>query len=156
MYLEGSGNNDEVGLTFFGPYEGDVEIWEEDELTGIVSLRATVSLTRLSGESYPAPAACAFSNDNSIANNTLMGGDLKPGYIKSNVPFAMVAQTQGGALANMRSQNGTTVTGIYSQEDETVFYGWTPELEKAEITLNTDGNPVRRVITGTTETWTLV
>lgn len=153
FYLTGSGLNDEVGLTFFGPYEGSVEIWEEDEATGIVTLRDTLAMTRGVGASYPAPAACAFSNDATITNNTLMGGNVKPGFIRSNVPISMVAQSQGGVLTGMRSQGGTTVDGIYTQEDETILYGWTPPLEAAEIRLNTAGEPVRRVLTGTVETW---
>ena len=154
FYLTGSGNNDEVGLTFFGPYEGTLEVWEEDETTNLVTLRATIALTRDAAASYPAPAAAAFSNDVSIANNTLMGGDVKPGFIRSNVPIAVVAQTQGGALAGIRSQNGTTVTGIYSQEDETILYGWTPPLEAAEFRLDANGVPRRRNIDGSgVETW---
>lgn len=154
FYLTGSGNNDEVGLTFFGPYEGQIEIWEEDEATQVVSYRSTVTMTRGASASYPAPAAAAFSNDGSIANNHLMGGNLKPGFVRGNVPFGMIAQTQGGVLLNMNSQNGATVDGIYSQEDETAIYGFTPKIEAAEIRLDAGRIPRRRNIDQNgIETW---
>ena len=146
----------EVGLTIFSPYEGSADIFEWDFTTNSLTLAYSVNLTRGTGGSVSSqndqlyPAAASVSNGNS--NNTVLRGDLNPGVIIANVPIGVVTQTANGRVT-MRSQNSTTTTSIYTQRDETVSYGWTPNERRAEIVLGEDNVLYRRSVSSGSETW---
>jgi hypothetical protein len=94
-----------------------------------------------------------------VANETVNGtielvGQLDAGLIISDVPVTVVVQNGSATLTpTIRSQNGTTTTGIVSQADETLSLGWTPATIKAEITEGTDGLLYKRVVTAGTVTY---
>jgi hypothetical protein len=67
-------------------------------------------------------------------------GDLGPGYVIADVPITVVSQNATPTFVpEIRSQNGTTTTGIISDDDETLMLGWTPPTIKAELTTDVDG-----------------
>ena len=84
-------------------------------------------------------------------------GDLNAGIIVADVPITVVAQNGTPThIPTVRSQNGTTVTSISSNDDETLLLGVTPENLKAEIRQAEDGLLYRRSLgTGGVETWGL-
>ena len=74
-------------------------------------------------------------------------GQLDAGLVIADVPVTVVVQNGSDSLTpTIRSQNGTTTTGIVSQDDETLSLGWTPATIKAEITEGTDGLLYKRVV----------
>ena len=84
-------------------------------------------------------------------------GTLNPGYIVADVPITVVAQNSDpGLIPTIRSQNGTTTSGIVSDDDETLMLGWTPPQKKAEVTEDADGYTRKRVLDNTgAVTWPL-
>lgn len=153
-----TGDGGDSGVAIASPYEGTAKVYSWNTTTNSLDLAYTVPLTRsgvtvLSKEDQKHPAAGLISNDG-VASNTLVG-QLNPGVIIADVPITVVAQNgTPGLVPTIRSQNGTTTTGIVTQDDETLMLGWTPALLKAEITEGTDGILYKRAIgTAGAETW---
>lgn len=152
LFIADTGDGGDSGVAIASPYEGTARVyfWNGDEL----ELAYTVPLTR-NGVSIDTkreqnhPAAGLISND-AQASNTLVG-QLDPGVIIADVPITVVVQNGTPTLTpTIRSQNGTTTTGIVNQDDETLSLGWTPELIKAEVSENFEDNILykRRLIAG--------
>jgi hypothetical protein len=70
----------------------------------------------------------------------------------ADVRITVVVQSNV-ATATIRSQNGTTTSGIINDDDETLSLGVTPPELKAEIVEGADGILYRREVSGGTETW---
>lgn len=161
LYMPDSGFGDETGIAIFSPYEGTAKVFEWNTTTKSLDLAYTLALLRDSSitinskEDQLHPAAASLSNSINNTNNTLLTSPLNPGVVIADVPIGIVIQAQNGQVPDMRSQNETTTSSIYTQEDETASYGWTPATLKAEITEGTDGILYKRSITAGTETWTI-
>lgn len=154
LRLPDSGQGDETNITIFGPYAGTAKIFEYNTATNLLELAYTLPITRDTGITISSkidqnhPCAASLSNSTGNVNNTVLVGELLPGVIIADVPIGVIIQAQNGVVADMRSQNGTTTASIYTQEDETAMYGWTPATLKAEIVEGTDGILYKRVISG--------
>lgn len=160
LRLPDSGQGDETGITIFSPFVGTAKIFEYNTTTGLLDLAYTLQITRdssvtiLSKQDQYHPCAVSLSNTTGNVNNVVLNGELLPGIIIADVPIGVIIQAQNGVVSNMRSQNGTTVASIYTQEDETAMYGWTPETLKAEIREGSDGILYKRVIGANgTDSW---
>ena len=157
LFINDSGDGGQSGVAIASPYEGTAKVYAWNYGTGILELKYTVPLTRngvtvISKEDQKHPAAGQVANEAS-ASNTLVG-QLDAGVIIADVPITVVVQGDGTVSPTIRSQNGTTTTGIIEQDDETLSLGWTPATLKAEITEGTDGILYKRVISTTgLETW---
>ena len=122
-------------------------------------LRYTVPLTRTgvtvtTKEDQYHPTAGLVANESMAV--TLVG-QLNPGVVIADVPITVVVQNESpGLTPTIRSQSGSTTTGIVNDDDETLSLGWTPKELKAEITEGTDGLLYKRSITGGAITWSLV
>ena len=146
LYIIDSGQADESSIVCFGPYEGTVRIYEYDEF-GVSVLAYTMFLTRgfpaTTADDQLCPAACILSNTNGNTNNTPLIGNLRPGYIESDVPIGVIVQsralTAGSHQLTVRSQGGTTASTILSVQDETMVFGHTPSELKAVIRRGPDG-----------------
>ena len=159
LRLSDSGLGDETNITVFSPYVGTAKVYEWNTTTNSLDLAYTLPITRdgtitiTSKEDQYHPCAVSLSNSTSNTNNVLLVGELLPGVIIADVPIGVVIQAQDGVVSNMRSQNGTTTASIYTQEDETAMYGWTPPELKAEIAEGVDGILYKRVIAGPGDSW---
>ena len=100
------------------------------------------------------PAAGLVANETGGGAVSLVG-QLNPGVVVADVPITVVVQNGDAGLSpSIRSQNGTTTTGIISQDDETLSHGETTSTLKAEISEGTDEVLYRREISsGGSETW---
>ena len=160
LTIADTGDGGDSGVAIASPYEGTARIYSWNDATETLDLAYTVPLTRNGvtvtvAEDQLHPAAAMVANE-SVNGAVLLVGQLNPGLIEADVPFTAVVQNGNASLApTIRSQGGTTTTGIISQDDETLSLGWTPDDLKAEITRGTDGLLYRRSITGGTETWVL-
>lgn len=157
LTIADTGDGGDSGVAVASPFEGTAKVYSWNTATDSLDLEYTMPLTRngvtvASKEDQKHPAAGLISND-AQASNTLVG-QLNPGVIIADVPITVVVQNGTPSLVpSIRSQNGTTTTGIVTQDDETLTLGHTPALIKAEITEGADGILYKRVITGGTETW---
>ena len=157
LTIADTGDGGDSGVAIASPYEGTAKVYEWNTATDSLDLAYTVPLTRSgvtvsSKEDQKHPASGLISNDG-VASNTLVG-QLNPGVIIADVPITVVVQNGTPTLVpTIRSQNGTTTTGIITQDDETLSLGWTPSSLKAEITEGADGILYKRVITGGAESW---
>ncbi|MEM9521548.1 MAG: hypothetical protein AAGA37_19720 [Actinomycetota bacterium] len=150
------GAGDEAGITAFGPMRGTAQVlsWNGDGLT----LEYTLPVTRDGGitisskEDQLHPCAVQLSNSN-VTNRVPLVGDLNPGVIIADVPIGAVIQSRGDSSYQLRTQGGGTTTGIYTQEDETVMFGWTPPELAAEVIEGADGIQYRRFVDGGVQTW---
>lgn len=163
LRMPDSGNGDETGITVFSPYEGEAKVYEWDSVLSQLNPTPTYTLTLTRGAAVTIssktdqlhPAAASLGNSAGNVNNVLLVGALEAGVIIADVPIGVVIQAQSGIITGIRSQNGTTTDGIYTQEDETAMYGWTPETIKAEIREGADGILYKRVIPsgGVSDDW---
>lgn len=150
LTIDDTGDGGDSGVAVASPYEGTAKVYEWNTGTNSLDLAYTMPLTRsgvtvTSKQDQNHPAAGLISND-AQASNTLVG-QLNPGVIIADVPITAVVQNgTPGLVPTIRSQNGTTTTGIVTQDDETLSLGWTPATLKAEITEGTDGILYKRVI----------
>ena len=156
LTIADTGDGGDSGVAVASPYEGTARVYSWSTATGSLDLEYTMLLTRGITTTTRAdqnhPASGLISND-AQASNTLVG-QLNPGVIIADVPITAVVQNGTPTLVpTIRSQNGTTTTGIVTQDDETLSLGVTPATLKAEITEGTDGLLYKRVITGGAETW---
>ena len=160
FFIDDTGDGGNSGIAIASPYPGTARVYSWDTTTNSLVLEYTVQLTRtgvtINGRSdQNHPAAGLIAND-AQATNTLVG-DLNAGIIVADVPITVVAQNGTPThIPTVRSQNGTTVTSISSNDDETLLLGVTPENLKAEIRQAEDGLLYRRSLgTGGVETWGL-
>jgi hypothetical protein len=164
-----NGDGGNSGVAIGSPYKGTAKVYQWNTATGVADLAYTVPLGRGTAGQGIAPATpedqyipCAglvanepgFPNDPSVVQ---LVGTLNPGYIVADVPITVVAQNgDPGTIPPIRSQNGTTTSGIVSDDDETLMLGWTPAQKKAEITEDADGFTRKRVLDNTgAVTWPL-
>ena len=170
FFIDDSGDGGNSGVAIASPYEGTAKVYEWNSTTGVADLAYTVPLTRGSNGAGVTLTTVADQNipcSGIIANEgTLAGdpsyvplvGDLGAGYIVSDVPITVVLQNALPThTPTVRSQNGTTTTGLVSDDDETLSLGFTPADVKAEFTRDLNGFLRKRVIDGTgTLTYELV
>ena len=132
FFMPDGGNGDETGCLVVSEWVGTARYYQWDDATRTIALIYTLELTRgitvTTPEDQNHPCAASLSNSTGNDNNTLLVGDLLPGFWIADVPIGVVAQAQGGQM-DMRNQFGDLVTSIYTQEDETSLFGWTPETK---------------------------
>lgn len=157
LTIADTGDGGDSGVAIASPYQGTAIVYEWNTATSSLDLAYTMPLTRngvtiTTKEHQKHPAAGLISNDG-VASNTL-DGQLNPGVIIADVPITVVVQNGTPTLTpTIRSQGGTTTTGLVNQDDETLSLGWTPPSLKAEITEGADGLLYKRVVTAGVETW---
>lgn len=150
LFIADTGDGGDSGVAIASPYEGEAKVYEWNTATSSLDLAYTVPLTRsgvtvTTRDDQNHPAAGLISNDG-VASNTLVG-QLNPGVIIADVPITVVVQNGTPSLVpTIRSQGGTTTTGIVTQDDETLSLGVTPEHLKAEIRQAPNGLLYRRII----------
>jgi len=158
LTIADTGDGGDSGVAIASPFQGSARVYSYDTATDQLVLEYVVPITRsgvtiTSKDDQDHPAAGLISNDGQASN--VLSGTLNPGIIIADVPITVVVQNGTPTLTpSIRSQNGTTTTGIVTQDDETLSLGWTPETLRAEITEGTDGILYKRVIgAGGVETW---
>ncbi len=159
--IDDTGDGGNSGVAIASPYEGTAKYYEWDDATKVAVLKYTIPLTRGSngaGITLSSPEDQQFPCSGIIANESALAGDpsyvelvsdLGPGYVIADVPITVVSQNATPTyVPTIRSQNGTTTTGIITDDDETLMLGWTPSLLKAELTTDLDGYIRKREIAG--------
>lgn len=159
FFIEDSGDGGSSGVSIGSTSVGTAKVYEWDTVTGKAVLKYTVPLNRgtlgqgiapTTPEDQLIPTAGQVANEPQIADDTSviqLEGQLNPGYVEADVPITVVAQNAVPSLTpDIRSQNGTTTTGIISDDDETLMLGWTPAVIKVEITTDTGGFTRKRII----------
>ena len=158
LFIADIGDGGDSGVAISSPYKGTARIYSWDTATSQLNLAYTVPLNRnnvtvstIDDQNHPSAGLVA----NETVNGTIeLVGQLDAGLIIADVPVTVVVQNGSVTLTpTIRSQNGTTTTGIVSQDDETLSLGWTPATIKAEITEGTDGLLYKRVVTSGTVTY---
>ena len=157
--IDDIGDGGNSGVAIASPYEGTAKYYEWDNTSGVAVLKYTVPLTRGSngaGITLTTPADQLFPCSGIIANEPTLAADpsvvqlegtLGPGYVIADVPITVVSQNGTASLIpEIRSQNGTTTTGIVNDDDETLMLGWTPPAIKAELTTDVAGYTRKREI----------
>ena len=155
LTIRDSGDGGNNGVAIASPYEGTARIysWNGAGLT----LEYTVPLTRngvtvTSQEDQLHPAAGMVANE-TVDGAVPLVGNLEPGVVIADVPITVVVQSDV-ATTSLRSQNGTTTSGIATDDDETLSLGITPTRQAVEIREDADGVLRKRVIDNTgVETW---
>jgi hypothetical protein len=169
FFIADNGDGGNSGVAIGSPYEGTAKVYEWNTATGVADLAYTVPLGRgttgqgiapATPEDQYIPCAGMVANEPTLDADpsvVQLVGELNPGYIVADVPITVVAQNGLPTLVpDIRSQNGTTTTGIVSDDDETLMLGWTPAQKKAEITEDADGFTRKRVLDNTgAVTWPL-
>ena len=156
LFIADTGDGGDSGVAIASPYVGTAFIYEWNTTTSSLDLAYTVPLTRsgvtvTSKEDQKHPAAGLVANE---ASAVTLVGQLNPGVIISDVPITVIVQNGDPNLTpTIRSQNGTTTTGIVNQDDETLTLGWTPTLLKAEVKEGADNIIYKRVVNGGVGTW---
>ena len=163
LFIDDTGDGGNSGVAIASPYEGTARVYEWNIGTKELDLRYTVPLTRTgvtvtSQEDQLHPAAGLVANE-SGSGAVALQGDLRPGVIVADVPITAVVQNASpnqGPQRTLRSQNGTTTSGIVDDDDETLSLGVTPPSIAAEVREDTSGLLRRRRIDGTgAEQWQL-
>ena len=169
FFINDSGDGGSSGVSIGSPYEGTAKIYSWNTVTGVAELAYTVPLGRgtegqgiapTTPEDQYIPCAGMVANEGTLDADpsvVQLVGQLDPGYVVADVPITVIAQNgNSGLTPTIRSQNGTTTTGIVSEADETLILGWTPAQKKAEITEDADGFTRKRVLDNTgAVTWPL-
>lgn len=153
FYIDDIGDGGNSGVAIASPYEGTAKYFAWNDTLGVAELAYTVELQR--GPNGSGTVSVTTPNDQYfpcagiIANEpTLIGdpsvvelvGTLAAGYITADVPITVVSQNGTPTLTpTIRSQNGTTTTGIIMEADETLQLGWTPATLRAEVLTDADG-----------------
>lgn len=146
-----TGDGGDSGVAIASPYEGTAKVYEWNTTTNSLDLAYTVPLLRngvtvTSKENQKHPASGLVANETSTGS-VLLVGQLNPGVVIADVPITVVAQNGLPTLVpSIRSQNGTTTTGIVTQDDETLLLGVTPDTLKVEIREGTDNILYKRQI----------
>ena len=159
LFIHDSGDGGDSGVAIASPYTGTAKVYEWNSATGVADLAYTVllrkgsfgagiTLTTPDDQNFPASGFIANENGYSAdPSYQELVGNLGAGYIVADVPITVVVQNSDPThLPTLRSQNGTTTTGIISNDDETLTLGWTPSDLKAEITRDAAGYLRKRVI----------
>lgn len=164
LFIADTGDGGNSGVAIASPFEGTAEIFEWNTTTNTLDLAYTVPLTRsgvtvTTQDDQNHPAAGGVANE-AAAYPVQLVGALGPGIIVADVPITVVVQngesTQGPANT-IRSQNGTTTTGIVDDDDETLSLGITPSTIAVEIREDANGILRKRVIDASgVETWEIV
>jgi hypothetical protein len=162
FFIDDSGDGGSSGVSIGSTSVGTAKVYEWDTVTGKAILKYTVPLNRgelgegiapTTPEDQFIPTAGQVANEPTLDEDTSviqLEGQLNPGYVEADVPITVVAQNATpGLIPDIRSQNGTTTTGIISDDDETLMLGWTPAAIKVEITTDTGGFTRKRVIDNT-------
>jgi len=159
LTIADTGDGGNSGVAIASPFVGTAKIYEWNTTTNTLDLAYTVPLNRngvtvSSKEDQKHPSAGGVMNDSVNGVITLVG-QLNPGVIIADVPITAVVQNGTPTLVpTIRSQNGSTTTGIVNDDDETLTLGITPATLKAEITEGTDGILYKRVIgSAGVDTW---
>lgn len=157
LAIADTGDGGNSGVAISSPYAGTAKIYAWNDSTSQLDLAYTVPLTRtptvVSAADQKHPTAGLVANE-TVDGAVLLVGQLNPGVIIADVPITVVVQNGSATLTpTIRSQNGTTTTGIVSQDDETLTLGITPSQLKAEIIEGADGLLYRRSVTAGVETW---
>jgi len=153
LTIADTGDGGDSGVAISSPYAGNAKVYEFNTATGELDLAYTVPLNRngvtiTTKEDQKHPSAGLVANENSTGSVSLVG-QLNPGVVIADVPITVVVQNGLSTLTqSIRSQNGTTTSGIVNQDDETLSLGWTPSTLRADITEGSDGILYRRVISG--------
>lgn len=157
LTIADTGDGGDSGVAIASPYEGTAQIFEWNDATSTLDLAYTVPLTRngtvvTTRDDQNHPAAGLVANETSAVT---LDGQLNPGVVVADVPITVVVQNgSAGLVPTIRSQNGTTTTGIVNQDDETLSLGITPSDIAVEIRQDANGILRKRVIDGTgAETW---
>tara|TARA_R110002126_G_scaffold85959_4_gene207659 strand:- start:621 stop:2864 length:2244 start_codon:yes stop_codon:yes gene_type:complete len=159
LFIHDSGDGGDSGVAIASPYTGTAKVYEWNSVTGVADLAYTVALnkgfqgagvTLTTPEDQNFPASGIVANEGGLAADSSyveLIGNLGAGYIVADVPITVVVQNSTPShIPTLRSQNGTTTTGIVSNDDETLTLGWTPPDLKAEITRDASGYLRKRVI----------
>ena len=161
FFIDDVGDGGNSGIAIASPYEGTARVYQWNSATSQLDLAYTVPLTRngvtvTSKEDQYHPASGGVMND-SVNGVVTLVGDLGPGVVIADVPITVVAQNgtdSQGPSNTLRSQNGTTTTGIQDNNDETLMLGITPPDIAVEIREDANGLLRKRVIDATgLETW---
>ena len=156
LTISDSGDGGASGVAIASPFAGTARVFEWNTTTNSLDLAYTVPLNRVgvtinSLEDQKHPAAGLVANE---ASGITLVGQLNPGVVIADVPVTVVVQNNSVTLTpTIRSQNGSTTTGIISQADETLSLGWTPDSLRAEITEGDDGVLYRRSVENGVATW---
>ncbi len=153
IFVVDNGDGGNSGVAIASPYEGTAQIYAWNLTTSSLDLAYTVPLNRknvvvTTRNDQNHPAAGMVANE-SVDGAVTLTGTLSPGIIVSDVPITVVVQSaDSSSLPSIRSQNGTTATPIFNDDDETLSLGFTPPEQKAEIVEATDGLLYRRTVEG--------
>ena len=162
FFIHDSGDGGSSGISIGSTSVGTAKVYEWDTATGKAVLKYTVPLNRgtlgqgiapTAPEDQLIPCAGQVANEPTLSDDTSvvqLAGQLNPGYVEADVPITVIAQNSEPNLRpDIRSQNGTTTTGIATDDDETLMLGWTPADIKVDITRDTDGYTRKRIIDNT-------
>jgi hypothetical protein len=167
--IDDAGDGGNSGVAIGSPYEGTAKVYQWNTVTGVADLAYTVPLGRgtqgqgiapATPEDQYIPCAGLVANEGALDADpsvVQLVGTLNPGYVVADVPITVISQNATPTvIPTIRSQNGTTTTGIVTDDDETLMLGWTPAQKKAEITEDADGYTRKRVLDNTGAiTWPL-
>lgn len=157
LFIADTGDGGDSGVAVSSPYEGTARVYSWNTATNSLDLEYTMPITRngvtvVTKEDQKHPAAALVSNDVQASN--ILVGQLNPGVIIADVPITVIVQNgDQNLIPTIRSQNGTTTTGIVNQDDETLSLGWTPDTLRAEVTEGVDGVLYKRQINAGVESW---
>lgn len=159
LYISDNGDGGNSGIAIGSLYEGTAIVYSWDFNNKVLVEEYVVPLTRgIPTPTTPAeqkiPASGLVANE-SVSGAVQLVGNLPAGVVIADVPITVVVQNGDvGFQQTIRSQNGTTVQSIISDDDETLSLGITPDARRAEIRVGIDGLLYKRVIgAGGTETW---
>ena len=161
FFIADTGDGGSSGVAIASPYKGTAKVYEWDTTTGAATLAYTVPLNRgvdgdnvpvtdgvdqtTDAEKQPFPCAGLVANEPDLSGDPSvieLVGDLGPGYVEADVPITVVSQNgDPSAFTNtvVRSENGTTTSPIFTDKDESLMLGWTPDTLKAQIKQDTTG-----------------
>jgi len=152
FFIDDGGDGGNSGVAIASPYTGTAKVYEWNSVTGVADLAYTVPLTKgadgagitlTTTDDQYYPASGIIANEAGLiadASYVELVGDLGAGYIVADVPITVVIQNADPAhTPTVRSQNGTTTTGLISDDDETLTLGWTPSDLRAELTRDASG-----------------
>lgn len=158
LTIADTGDGGDSGVSIIGQGVGTAYVYEYNTTTDALDLAYTVPLNRtgvvvtdFNDQWHPTAGLVANETSN---GSVLLVGQLDPGVIIADVPIHVVVQNGSPTLVpTIKSQGGTTTTGIISQDDETVSLGITPPERRLELVLGADNIKYKRVITAGVETW---
>lgn len=161
LFIADAGDGGNSSIAIASPYVGTAKIYEWSPVTLSLILKYTVPLERngvtvSTREDQNHPTAAILANETGSGTVELIGR-LDAGVVIADVPVTVVVQNGDQNLQPIiRSQNGTTTTGMRSDDDETLSLGITPDNVKAEIKEAEDGILYKRTLAaGGVENWVI-